>query len=170
MTSKEVQQLNGGLACVLEVVDDQQDRIALGQSAQQRRHSLERAPALDLHAAPVERSRAEQVGYGGHQRRCRARVRAQHVPEPGRGHSGNHRSESFHDGLEEQRPLGLVAAAAQDCRAVIGGLGGHELGQGRLADTRLAGDQDEAGCPACGAAPGHPQRLELSAAASQVRP
>ena len=141
--AEEVHELHRRLPGVLQVVHQEQHRVAFGQAAQEGPDRLEGASPLHLHAAPAGRRRAEERRDLGQQTSRGTGVLAEQPPQRACRGAGRRRPDRLHDRLQEQRPFGLVTAGPQHGAAVPRGLGGERLGQGGLPDPRLAGDRDQ---------------------------
>ena len=162
LAAEEMHELHRRLPGVLQVVHQDQDRVAFGQATQEGSHRLEGAPPLHLHAAPAWRRRAEDGRDLGQQPGGGRGVLAEQFPQRARRGAGHHRRDRLHDRLEEQRPFGLIAAGPQHGPAIFCGLGREEFGQRGLADPRLAHDRDQPGLPPGGRAPRLPQHPHLA--------
>ena len=154
VAAQVVDELGGRLARVLQVIHDEQDRSAFGQAGQERGRRLERPAPFHVRAAPPGRGGPEQRGHFGQQGGGRLLVLAEQLPQRAPRHPGHDRRHRFHDGLQEERALGLIAARAQHGRAGHGRLARDLLGEGRLTDPRLADDHHHAPIPGHGAGPG----------------
>ena len=165
-----VDELDGRLPGVLQVIHDEQRGAVRSQPRQQGGHRLERPAPFHVRAAPPGRWRPEQRRGLGQQGRRGGGVLAEQVAQRGRRHPADGRGHRLHDRLQEKRPLGLIAARAQHGRAVIGGLSRKVLGECRLPDPGLTDDHDEAGIRGDGAAPGSVQGRGLGIPAGQRGP
>jgi hypothetical protein len=169
VTSEVVNELDRGLPRVLQVVHDDQYRVAGGEPVQEGGHRLEGAAPFGVGGASPGRRGAEQRRGLGQQGRGRGCMLAEQLPQGARGHTADHRRHRLHDRLQEQRSFGLVAARPQHGRAGHFSLGREILGEGRLADPGLPDDHDQARIPGYGAAPGLAQRSRLGISACQHR-
>ena len=157
----EVEQLQGGRARLVQVVQGQQQRLLGGQAADEGGDRLERPPPLQLGRGPLVAGQVQQPpqlrdqlgqGAGG-----LPGGRGQPVRRQGQGrrpHRLGHR-------LEEQRPLRLVAAGLHHQPAGGRGQLGRRLHQPGLADPGLPRDQDQARLPAHRPLPGPSQVGQL---------
>ena len=104
----------------------------------------------------------------GQQRDQRGRLRAGELAQPVRGGRRQRSGQRIEEGLQEQRLLAGVAAAAQHRAPGRLDERGQRRGQPGLADTALAGHQQHAGRPGAGRAPRSGQAVELDRAPDQV--
>ncbi len=134
---QEMEQLQGGGARQVEVVDGQQQRLLVGQAAHEAGDGLERPPPLQLRRRPLVAGQVEQLpevrhqlgqGPGGVPGRRRHPPRRQRQRR--RPHRLRHR-------LQEQRPLRLVAPRLHHQPPGRPGQLRHRLHQPGLPDPRL---------------------------------
>ena len=109
------------------------------------------------------RSRVAEHGAGlGQQRGERTRSGPGQTPRPVGGQRPEQRVQRVQHRLQEQGPLGGVAAGAQHPSAGLLGEPDRGLGERRLADARLAGDQHRGGPSPRRGGPGGRQFGELA--------
>ena len=160
------QQLQRRAVGPLQVVEHEQQRRAGGDLRQQRGEGVEQALALDARLGLDRRGRPDGRAELGQQRGEVGRARAE--PLRGAGQRGAARPAAQH--LEHRlvgAGAGLVEAAEQHDRAVAVDGAGELRGEPRLADPRVAGEQDEPPLVADRRVPRLVQRAERLLAADE---
>jgi hypothetical protein len=155
---QEVQRFGRRFTTLVQVVDHQEHRLFAGQPLEEPGDRLEGAAVLQLRRGPL-------VGAGGHhgpelrhQLDQRAGPRAGDRVEPVGRHGVDEPPQGVEDGLEEQRPFGLMAGGPEDGGAGCLGPGGEVGDEAGLARPGGAGD-DHHGPPSAGG--GRPSLVEL---------
>ena len=139
----------------VDVLEDEHERLRLGQAPQQREQQLEHAPLRG------RRLRGGGVELG-EQRREADRAPAQLV--------GAQPPQGADDRREGQLAVAEVdAVAGEHARALFAGAGGELRDQPRLADARLAGDEHDRGPPVGGALQSGAEPGQLALAPHELR-
>ena len=164
---QEVQQLQAGAAGLVEVVEQQQDGLLPGEAAEEGGDRLERAAPLQLGGAALVGGQGEQLPHLRDQLGQGAGVVAGGGLDPPGRQPQDQRAHRLGQRLQEQRPLGLVAAGGH--HQPTGGLreAGQLLGQAGLADAGLAADQHHPGVMGDRRRPCRGQRGQLGLAADE---
>jgi hypothetical protein len=163
-----VQQLDGGQAGVVQVVQHEQGRPVGGQPAQHVGDGVVGPAELELRAAALQRRVPQHRAEIGQQRDERGCLRAGELAQPVGAGRRQRSGERVEEGLQEQRLLAGVAAAAQHRAPGRLDERGQRRGQPGLADTALADHQQHAGRPGAGRAPRSGQPVELDRTPDQV--
>jgi hypothetical protein len=152
---EEGQEVARGAVGPVDVLEDEHERLRLGQAPQQREQQLEDAPLRG------RRLRGGGVELG-QQRGEADRARAQLV--------GAQPAQGADDGREGQLAVAEIDAVAdEDSRALRTGAGAELGDEASLADPRLAGDERDRG-PAIGRAlEGRREARELTLAPHELR-
>lgn len=140
---QEVKQLQGRGAGQVEVVEDQQQRPAGGQPADEGGDRLERPPPLQLGRSALVAFQVQQPPQLRHQLGQRPSTVPGRHGQPVRRQRQRHRPHRLGNRLQEERPLRLVAPRLH--RQPAGGPCHlrHHPDQPRLPDPRLASDQHQ---------------------------
>ena len=109
----EPEGLEGRRPGVLQVLDDEEGGLALGQAGDQLGDGFERPAVLELGSDPLVGTGLEEVGQPWQQLGQRARPVAGQLAGHFRSRLLQMAADGLEDGLEEQRPFGLVAAGSQ---------------------------------------------------------
>jgi hypothetical protein len=151
---EERQQVQGGGIHPVDVLDDHHDRSVPGQPVESTEHVLEQSGPRELAGRP---GRASELRWrcGRQQAREVPLARTEQLVQLAWAQLPGQRSERIDDGaIGEAATTQLDAPPEQDLRP-IAHPGDELLHQARLADSRLAGDEQQAGgsmdrCGQCG--------------------
>ena len=146
----------------MEVVEHHQQR-AVGRSSQQvSRHAVEQ-PEADLLRVGREAGRRPAIGVSGQLRNQTGDLAGARAA----GRAADAGPQHLHPRPEGWRTRPLPASTPDDQDAAPGRLGSQLLGQTGLADTRLAGQQQQTPPAGNRLVKGRPQLLEVALATNQ---
>ena len=147
----------------VDVLEDEYERAFVGETPEELEHNLEEA---GLVSGRGQRSvaRSARLGRG----KVRQEVRkldaagAEELVQPlGRQRAEQRTEGANHGRVGKARLADLHRAADEDPGAAVAGAGGKLRHQARLADARLACDQDERGLAGAGSVEGSGEAIEL---------
>ena len=164
-----LQQQQRRLVRPVQVVQHQDDRSAAGRRPQEGDHGLEQPEALGVAVEARQGGDvAELLPDLGHQGGDLGRRGPEVLADLVLGLGLDVGPEALGEGQVRRPDLPLVAPTPEDLGAPDLGLRHQLLHEGRLADARLAGDEDEAGAPRQRRFERGPQLVELRRAAHEA--
>ena len=171
----EAEQEQRRLVGAVQVVEDQHEWAGRRRGPQERRDGIEELKARGVGLARSDVRDGGRAQLGGHEIRDEAREpRGRLGAEPGDGDGDlpldRQAAQDAQPRPVRRRAAAVPRATPQDERAGLDGFSAELVGEGRLADARVAGDHEQPAAAPQGTAEAMAQLCELALAADEGSP